>query len=114
MNFVPAPLVIRSDNAVQRIRPTMTCSYSSRGISRSVAFIILKNPPPITLLAIHNPLHIERAKEIIPGAFPESLSLRGQYGTTVLHRKRLKTTIFCFLCIYSVVVHASGTSYTSE
>ena len=35
-------------------------------------------------------------------------------SSTVLHRKRPKTTIFSFLCVYSVVVHASGTSYISE
>ena len=32
-------------------------------------------------------------------------------GCTVLHRKRLKTTFFNILCIYSVMVHGSGTSF---
>ena len=33
---------------------------------------------------------------------------------TVLHRKRPKTTFFNILCIYSVMVHGSGTSFISN
>jgi len=35
-------------------------------------------------------------------------------GHTVLHRKRPKATFFNILCIYSVVVHGSGTNFISN